>query len=109
MHKQKRKYFSAGWVGQWKCTSKRGSTSQQDGWGSGKFSFGSYTGEAGTWWYQGVVRTVVLIAPNRLKRKNITQSNSHPQSIKGVKTKDWGERNTTKKQEIIRKINESKK
>jgi hypothetical protein len=45
MHKQKRKYFSAGEMGQWKCTSKRGSTSQQEGWGSGNFSFGKYTGK----------------------------------------------------------------
>ena len=47
MHKQKGKYFSAGGVGQQKCTSKRGSTStsQQEGWGSGNFSFGSYTGK----------------------------------------------------------------
>ena len=28
-----------------KCTSKRGSTSQQEGWGSGKFSFGDYKGK----------------------------------------------------------------
>ena len=38
MHNQKGKYgyFSAGGVGQWKCTSKRGrtSTSQEEGWGS---------------------------------------------------------------------------
>ena len=39
MHKQKRKYFSAGGVGQW------------------KFFFWQLHGEAGTWWYQGVVRT----------------------------------------------------
>jgi hypothetical protein len=47
MHKQKGKYSSAGGVGQWKCTSKRGSTStsQQEGWGSGNFSFGSYKGK----------------------------------------------------------------
>jgi hypothetical protein len=49
MHNQKGKYryFSAGGVGQWKYTSKRGSTStpQQEGWGSGNFSFGSYTGK----------------------------------------------------------------
>jgi hypothetical protein len=49
MHKQKGKYgyFSAGGVGQWKCTSKRGSTStsQHEGWGTGNFSFGSYTGK----------------------------------------------------------------
>ena len=45
MHKQKGKYFSAGGMGQQKCTSKRGSTSQQEGWGSGHFSFGSYTGK----------------------------------------------------------------
>jgi hypothetical protein len=34
-------------VGQWKCTSKRGSTStsQQEKLGSGNFSFGSYTGK----------------------------------------------------------------
>ena len=43
MHKQKGKYFSAGGMGQQKCTSKRGSTSQQEGWGSEKFSFGSCT------------------------------------------------------------------
>jgi hypothetical protein len=53
MHKQKGKYFSAGGMGQRKCTSKEGSTSQQEGWGSGNFSFGDYTGEAVTWWYQG--------------------------------------------------------
>ena len=49
MHNQKGKYryFSAGGVGQWKCTSNRGSTStsQQEGWGSGNFSFGSYSGK----------------------------------------------------------------
>ena len=45
MHKQKGKYFSAGGKGQRKCTSKRGSTSQQEGWGSGNFSFGDYTGK----------------------------------------------------------------
>ena len=45
MHKQKGKYFSAGGMGQQKCTSKRGSTSQQEGWGSGNFSFGSYKGK----------------------------------------------------------------
>jgi hypothetical protein len=45
MHKQKGKYFSAGGMGKWKCTSKGGSTSQQEGWGSGNFSFGNYTGK----------------------------------------------------------------
>ena len=59
MHKQKGKYFSAGGMGQRKCTSKGGSTSQQEGWGSGKrgstsqqegwgsrnFSLGNYTGK----------------------------------------------------------------
>jgi hypothetical protein len=35
MHKQKGKYFSAGGMGQQKFTSKGGSTSQQEGWGSG--------------------------------------------------------------------------
>ena len=45
MHKQKGKYFSAGGMGQWKCTSKGGSTSQQEGWGRGNFSFGDYTGK----------------------------------------------------------------
>jgi hypothetical protein len=35
MHKQKGKYFSAGEMGHQKCTSKGGSTSQQEGWGSG--------------------------------------------------------------------------
>ena len=45
MHKQKGKYFSAGGMGHWKCTSKRGSTSQQEGWGSRNFSFGDYTGK----------------------------------------------------------------
>jgi hypothetical protein len=47
MHKQKGKYFSAGGVGQYKYTSKRGSTStyQPEGWGSGNFSIGSYTGK----------------------------------------------------------------
>jgi hypothetical protein len=44
MHMQKGKYFSAGGMGQWKCTSKGGSTSQQEGWGSRNFSFGDYTG-----------------------------------------------------------------
>jgi hypothetical protein len=41
MHKQKGKYkyFSAGGVGQW------------------KFFFWQLHGEAGTWWYHGVVRT----------------------------------------------------
>ena len=41
MHKQKGKYkyFSAGGVGQW------------------KFFFWQLHREAGTWWYQGVVRT----------------------------------------------------
>jgi hypothetical protein len=29
-------------MGHWKCTSKGGSTSQQEGWGSGNFSFGDY-------------------------------------------------------------------
>ena len=43
MHKQKGKYFSAGGMGQ--CTSKGGSTSQQEGWGSRNFSFGNYTGK----------------------------------------------------------------
>jgi hypothetical protein len=32
-------------MGQRKCTSKGGSTSQQEGWGSEKFSFGNYTGK----------------------------------------------------------------
>ena len=45
MHKQKGKYFSAGGMGQRKCTSKGGSTSQQEGWGSGNFSFGDYMGK----------------------------------------------------------------
>ena len=45
MHKQKGKYFSAGGMGQRKCTSKGGSTSQQEGWGSRNFSFGNYTGK----------------------------------------------------------------
>ena len=45
MHKQRRTYFSAGGMGHRKCTSKRGSTSQQEGWGSGNFSFGNYTGK----------------------------------------------------------------
>jgi hypothetical protein len=44
MHKQKGKN-SAGGMGKQKCTSKGGSTSQQDGWGSGNFSFGNYTGK----------------------------------------------------------------
>ena len=39
MHKQKGKYFSAGGMGQ------------------RKFFFWQLHGEAGTWWYQGVVRT----------------------------------------------------
>jgi hypothetical protein len=39
MHKQKRKYFSAGGMGQQ------------------KFFFWQLHWEAGTWWYQGVVRT----------------------------------------------------
>ena len=39
MHKQKGKYFSAGGMGQQ------------------KFFFWQLHGEAGTWWYQGVVRT----------------------------------------------------
>jgi hypothetical protein len=40
LHKQKGKYkFSAGGVGKW------------------KFFFWQLHGEAGTWWYQGVVRT----------------------------------------------------
>jgi hypothetical protein len=39
MHKQKRKYFSAGGMWQW------------------IFFFWQLPGEAGTWWYQGVVRT----------------------------------------------------
>jgi hypothetical protein len=39
MHKQKGKYFSAG------------------GRGQQKFFFWQLHGEAGTWWYQGVVRT----------------------------------------------------
>jgi hypothetical protein len=39
------KYFSAGGMGQQKCTSKRGNTSQQEGWGSRNFSFGNYTGK----------------------------------------------------------------
>jgi hypothetical protein len=45
MHKQKGKYFSAGGMGQQKCTSKGGSTSQQEVWGSGIFSFGDYAGK----------------------------------------------------------------
>jgi hypothetical protein len=45
MHKQRRKYLSAGGMGHRKCTSKRGSTSQQEGWGSRNFSFGNYTGK----------------------------------------------------------------
>jgi hypothetical protein len=45
MHKQKGKHFSSGGMGQQKCTSKRGSTSQQGGWSSGNFSFGNYTGK----------------------------------------------------------------
>ena len=45
MHKQRRKYFSAGGMGQQKCTSKRGNTSQQEGWGIRNFSFGNYTGK----------------------------------------------------------------
>jgi hypothetical protein len=32
-------------MGQQRCTSKRGSTSQQEGWGSENFSFGSYMGK----------------------------------------------------------------
>ena len=32
-------------MGHWKCTSKRGSTSQQEEWGSRKFSFGNYMGK----------------------------------------------------------------
>ena len=39
MHKQKRKYFSAGGMGQ------------------GKILFWQLHREAGTWWYQGVIRT----------------------------------------------------
>ena len=39
MHKQKGKYFSAGAMGQ------------------RKFFFWQLHGEAGTWWYQGLVRT----------------------------------------------------
>ena len=50
MHKQKGKYFSAGGMGQWKCTSAGGMGQQ-------KFFFWRLHGEAGTWWYQGVVRT----------------------------------------------------
>jgi hypothetical protein len=34
MHKQKGKYVSAGGMGKQKCTSKGGSTSQQEEWGS---------------------------------------------------------------------------
>jgi hypothetical protein len=45
MHKQKGKYFSAGGMEHQKCTSKRGNTSQQEGWGSGDFSFGNYKGK----------------------------------------------------------------
>jgi hypothetical protein len=45
MNKQKGKYFSAGGMGQRKCTHERGSTSQQEGWGRGNFSFGNYTGK----------------------------------------------------------------
>jgi hypothetical protein len=45
MHKQRRKYFSAGGMGQWKCTSKNGSTSQQEGWDSRNFSFSNYIGK----------------------------------------------------------------
>ena len=45
MHKQKGKYYSAGGMGQLKCTSKGGNTSQQEEWGSGNFSFGNYTGK----------------------------------------------------------------
>jgi hypothetical protein len=43
--KRGRKYFSTGGMGQRKCTSKGGSTSQQEGWGSGNFSFGNYMGK----------------------------------------------------------------
>ena len=50
MHKQKGKYFSAGGMGQQKCTSAGGMGQQ-------KFFFWRLHGEAGTWWYQGVVRT----------------------------------------------------
>jgi hypothetical protein len=45
MHKQRRNYFSAGGMRQQKCTSKGGSTSQQEGWGRGNFSFDKYTGK----------------------------------------------------------------
>jgi hypothetical protein len=45
VHKQKGKYYSAGGMGQLKCTSKGGNTSQQEEWGSGNFSFGNYTGK----------------------------------------------------------------
>ena len=45
MHKQKGKYFSAGGMEQRKCTSKGGSTSQQEGWDSRNFPFGNYMGK----------------------------------------------------------------
>jgi hypothetical protein len=32
-------------MGQWKCKSKGGSISQQEGWGSRNFSFGDYPGK----------------------------------------------------------------
>jgi hypothetical protein len=56
--KGKYRYLSAGGVGQYKQKEKYLSV------GGGAIeilSFGSYTGEEGTWWYLGVVRTSAMI------------------------------------------------
>jgi hypothetical protein len=60
MHKKKGKYFSAGGMGQWKCTSaggmgqwKKRKYFSAGGMGQQKFFFWQLQGEAGTWWYQG--------------------------------------------------------
>jgi hypothetical protein len=60
MHKQKGKYFSAGGMGQGKCTSAGGMGHQKKrkyfsagGMGQWKFFFWLLHGEAGTWRYQG--------------------------------------------------------
>jgi hypothetical protein len=60
MYKQKGKYFSAGGMGQRKCTSvggmgqlKKRKYFSVGGMGQRKFFFWRLQGEAGTWWYQG--------------------------------------------------------
>ena len=60
MHKQKGKYryLSAGGMGQYKQMEKYLSVR----WGGNRnFFFWQLHREAGTWWYQGVVRTLEMI------------------------------------------------